>query len=195
MMIGNKELKIRTNEQRLSMMIQRNKKVRPPMKTNYTLTIYGVVQKPRPFQSFVSIIYANMKDKNILFLEALLRCYHCHTERQCLSMLWLFPGVGTGQGEKVVVSGCGLCSPGVRLALWGAGSTRPAAHSLHSHITWLWWRWQYGENDDLMLAIATVGGYLALSSAVVWMSAWRPFYVRLKPNEERRYIREGSTKW
>ena len=67
MMIGHKELKIRTNEQILSMMIQRNKKVRPPMKTNYTLAIYGVVQKPRPFQSFVSIIYANMKDKNFLF--------------------------------------------------------------------------------------------------------------------------------
>ena len=135
--------------------------------------------------------------KIFYFLEALLRCYHCHSERQCLSMLWLFPGVG--RGEKVVVIGCGLCSPGVRLALWGAGSTRPAAYSLHSHITWLWWRWQYGENDDLMLAIATVGGYLAFSSVVVynttlWMSAWRP-YVRLKPNEEVRYIREGSTKW
>ena len=49
MMIGNKELKIRTNVQRISMMIQQNKKVRPPMKTNYTLAIYGVVQKPRPF--------------------------------------------------------------------------------------------------------------------------------------------------
>ena len=52
MMIGNKELKIRTNEQRLSMMIQRNNKVRPPIKTNYTLAIYGVVQTPKTFPEY-----------------------------------------------------------------------------------------------------------------------------------------------
>ena len=153
---------------------------------------------PRPFQSIVSIIYAKMKDKNILFFRGIIALLSLSYWATVFVHVVTFPR--GGQGEKVVVSGCGLCSPGVRLALWGAGSTRPAAHSLHSHITWLWWRWQYGENDDLMLAIATVGGYLALSSAVVyntilWMSAWRPFYVRLKPNEEVRYIREGSTKW
>ena len=167
------------------------------MKTNYTLAIYGVVQKPRPFQSFVSIIYANMKDKNFLFFWR----HYCVVIIVILSDS-VCPccdfSQGWAGGEKVVVSGCGLCSPGVRLALWGAGSTRPAVHSLHPHITWLWWRWQYGDNNDLILAIATVGGYLAFSSVVVyntilWMSAWRP-YVRLKPNEEVGYIREGSTK-
>ena len=128
------------------------------MKTNYTLAIYGVVQKPRPFQSFVSIIYANMKDKNILFFGGIITLLSLSYWATVFVHVVTFPR--GGQGEKVVVSGCGLCSPGVRLALWGAGSTRPAAHSLHSHVTWLWWRWQYGDNGDLMLVMASVIGYL-----------------------------------
>ena len=146
--------------------------------------------------SFRSIDNSNMKDKHILFFGGIIALLSLSYWATVFVHVVTFPR--GGQGEKVVVSGCGLCSPGVRLALWVAGSTRPAAHSLHSHITWLGWRWQYGDNNDLILAIATVGGYLAFSSVVVynttlWMSAWRP-YVRLKPNEEVGYIREGSTK-
>ena len=111
---------------------------------------------PRPFQSIVSIIYAKMKDKNILFFGGIVALLSLSYWATVFVHVVTFPR--GGQGEKVVVSGCGSCSPGVRLALWGAGSTRPAAHSLHSHITWLCWRWQYGDNNYLILAIATVRG-------------------------------------
>ena len=53
-----------------------------------------------------------------------------------------------GQGEKVVVSGCGLCSPGVRLALWGPD--QPALLLTHYILT------LHGSvDDDNMVIIIT----------------------------------------
>ena len=98
MMIGDKELKIKINEQRLSMMILRNTGCDLLWNKLYFNDLWCCPKTSTfPEYRFDRLIMPTWRINIFYFLEALLRCYHCHSERQCLSMLWLFPGVGRGR--------------------------------------------------------------------------------------------------